>query len=322
MFLRVKKGVKQRKRFLLIVVVVNIQLLLLYIAHQRHVYRETVKFNKKSLGSGKSPLNAWWRNQNLTIWTVWIGPEEPPPVIAAAMESCKTIHEQEPDLHYRVVTNDDLHSLGFTLHPSFWLLDNVEQSDYLRAELLHYYGGFYMDADMVCLHSFSTLLTNNLEAGAAQDRSKYGAWPSVSQNALGPFRPHSKLSTAWHEELHKTMDDLTPALQECASKYAPDAIPYPTLRKYGTSLCGTTWGAVIDFIKPTWLEFSLQQQLGHEMSMCDVYGKHLGWDDYQLMEKCDVVHLGTAGDFYKKQRWDMHKLCQELPVMKDSIHCS
>lgn len=299
------------------------QFYLLYIAYQHHVFNETVKLNRKTLSrGGVPPADAWWRNQNLTIWTIWIGEDKtPPPVIQAAMESCRTIHQDTPNLEYRVLKNDDLQTLTFDLHPSFWLLDNVEKSDYLRGELLHHFGGFYMDADVLCLENFSGVLLNNYPAGAAQDRTKYGAWPSVSQNAFGPFRAHSEITRKWHDELYKTMDDITPTLQECAAQYAPNAIPYPTSRRWGVSLCGTEWGGVIDFMKPVWMEFYQNLNMGHDLSMCDVRGRHLGWEDYMDMKKCDIVHLGTAGDFYKKKDWDMKRLCLELPVLQASVHC-
>lgn len=301
-----------------------IQFLLLLIAYRSHRYHATVNLNRLTLSRGDPPKNAWWQGQNLTIWTIWIGDDlTPPPVIQAAMQSCRDIHKNEPNLQYRVVTNEDLHNnaLGFRLHPSFWLLDNVEKSDYLRAELLHYHGGFYMDADMLCLQSFSGVLKNNLAAGAAQDRTKYGPWPSVSQNAFGPFLADSEITRAWHEGLMKTMDDISPQLQDCANEYAPNEIPYPTSRGWGTSLCGVEWGGVIDFVKPVWLEFYEKKKLGHDLSMCNIYGKHLGWDDYPDNTKCDIIHLGTAGDFYKKKEWNMEKLCQELPALHGSQHC-
>jgi len=288
------------------------------IFHQSHQYYKTVKLNRLTLSQGEPPEHAWWRGQSLTIWTIWIGDDViPPPIIQAAMQSCRNVHAAEPNLFYHVITNDDLHTLDFDLHPSFWLLDNVEKSDYLRGELLHYHGGFYMDADVLCLKSFPLL--NNFAAGAAQDRTHYGPWPSVSQNALGPFQAQSPITTAWHDLLMSTMDELTPGLNACAQEYAPEPIPYPTPRKYGTSMCGVPWGGIIDFVKPIWLQFYEKQQLGHDLSMCDVYGRHLGWDNDK---KCDIVHLGTAGDFFGKKKWDMEKLCQELPVMQSSQHCS
>jgi len=298
------------------------QFFLLYIAYRHYVYHETVKLNRITLSRGTPPEQVWWRNQNLTIWTIWIGDDlTPPPVIQAAMQSCRDVHEQEPHLHYRVITNNDLPTLGFHLHSSFWLLDNVEKSDYLRAELLHHYGGFYMDADMLCLESFQRVLLTSFEAGAAQDRTKYGPWPSVSQNAFGPFVAHSEITTAWHDGLMTIMDDITPQLQECANEYAPDPIPYPTSRRWGFSLCGVEWGGVIDFVKPVWKEFHQQGKMAHDLSMCDVRGNHLGWDDYPPMTKCDIIHLGTSGDFYQFKSWDMQKLCEELPAMKKSPHC-
>jgi hypothetical protein len=315
----------KRKLHIMLFLAASLQFALFYIAYSSHYYHKTVQLNRLTLSRGTDPPpeNAWWRGQNLTIWTIWIGDNVlPPPLIQAAMQSCRTVHQHEPHLSYQVITNDDLNTLDFDLHPSFWLLDNVEKSDYLRAELLHHYGGFYMDADVLCLQSFSTaLLRTNYTASAAQDRTHYGPWPSVSQNALGPFQPHSPLTSAWHELLMTAMDNLTPQLQKCANDHAPHSIPYPNSRWHGTSMCGVPWGGVIDFVKPLWLEYFAKRQLGHELNMCNVRGQHLGWDDLPP-HQCDIVHLGTAGDFFQHKQWNMETLCQKLPVMKHSPHCT
>jgi hypothetical protein len=319
---------KHRRRIawaLLIVILALLQVALLKRAYKHHVYKTVVRKNHQTLSrrGGPPPSNAWWRNVNLTIFTIWIGDDiTPPPVIQAAMESCRNVHEDTPNLRYKVITNDDLDAtnLGFELHPSFWLLDNVEKSDYLRGELLHVHGGFYMDADMVCLTNFNTVLLNSLVANAAQDLKHYGPWPSVSQNCFGPFQANSSVTTKWHDMLFETMDRLTPQLQQCASDHGGE-IPYPTSRRWGTSLCGVEWGGVIDFVKPVWLEFFNRGEMGHDLSMCDVYGNHVGWDDYPLGQKCDVVHLGTAGDFYQRKEWNMEKMCREMPALYNSVHC-
>ena len=318
---------KHRKRIawtLFSILSIILQVWLLKRAYKRHVYKETVKKNHLTLSRGAPPLNAWWRDKHLTIFTIWIGDDlQPPPVIQAAMESCRSIHKDAPNLHYKVITNDDLDAtnLGFELHPSFHLLDNVEKSDYLRGELLHYNGGFYMDSDMVCLTNFNTVLRNEFAANAAQDLHHYGPWPSVSQNALGPFQAKSNITTKWHDLLFRKMDNLTGQLNTCAAEYGGREIPYPTSRRWGTSLCGVEWGEVIDFVKPVWLEFFEKQQMGHDLSMCDIFGNHVGYDDYRRNEKCDVVHLGTAGDFYQRKEWTMEKMCREMPALYNSVHC-
>jgi len=302
-------------------------LVLVLLAFQNYRYRSTVRMNRQSLieeqqqhGLSYGGLaNSPWQRKNVTIWTVWFGDEDPPPVIQAAMQTCRDVHKDEPFLHYRVLTNKDLHdgNLEFPLHSSFWLLDSVEQSDYLRAELMHYYGGFYMDADIICLKSFRRTLVGHFDAAAAQDTSKYGAWPSVSQNALGPFKPKSDITTEWHDGLHRTMDELTPRLLQCLGDNV--SIPYPKSRRYGTSMCGVPWGGVIDFVKPVWIKNAKAGLLGHDLSICSVKGRHLGWDGSD--RSCDLVHLGTAGPFYKKKDWTINKLCKELPVMQGSQHC-
>eukprot|EP00550_Attheya_septentrionalis_P012592 CAMPEP_0198305094 /NCGR_PEP_ID=MMETSP1449-20131203/57729_1 /TAXON_ID=420275 /ORGANISM="Attheya septentrionalis, Strain CCMP2084" /LENGTH=301 /DNA_ID=CAMNT_0044007625 /DNA_START=943 /DNA_END=1845 /DNA_ORIENTATION=+ len=263
------------------------------------------------------PANVWWREKEvITIWTIWIGGSQIPPLVQAAMESCKTAHPndrdqhgasayaREPHLHYRVVTDEDLADpegrLKFSLHPSFFLLDNIEKSDYLRAELLHHHGGFYLDADVLCLQSFRDILGRSpFDVAGAQDRTHYGPYPSLSQNALGPFRPVSPTTTWWHDALHVTMDSLTPQLKACHENYG-GTIPYPIPRWYGTSICGIEWGGVIDFVKPVWKALAEDNSLGHDLAMCDVEGNQVGWG---YSDNCHIVHLGTAGDFYERHDW-------------------
>ena len=148
----------------------------------------------------------------------------------------------------------------------------------------------------------------------------YGEWPSVAQNALGPFKPLSDITTTWHNGLFKAMDELTPQLNKCRDKY-DGTIPYSMPRKYGPSLCGVEWGGLINFAKSIWFEYATLNQLGHDLSICDEEGRHMGYDGYAPFEKCDLVHIGTSGTVFTSSSWTIETLCQELPVLSRSVHC-
>jgi hypothetical protein len=274
------------------------------------------------------PANVWWKAdaQKLTIWTVWIGSpvENMPPIIQTATESCRKVHENDALLHYRIVTDvevsDPLKHLGFELHPSFHLLDSTEQSDYLRGELLNRHGGFYLDADMLCLTSLRIVLEQSAyDVAGAQDFTQYNPWPALSQNALGPVRPDTEITRYWHEELHRTMDRLTPKLQKCLAKHGGDTISYPKPRYHGVSICGVKWGELIDFMKPRWMDLALAQKLGNHLIMCNIHSRHLGYDRQDA--PCMISHLGTAGPFFKKTQMTRQQMCKDMNVLKGHPIC-
>ena len=70
---------------------------------------------------------AWWHGMNLTIWSIWIGPNDPPPIIHAAMETCRSIHSTEPNLQYQVITNDDLSNIRFRPPPVFLVIGHCRK---------------------------------------------------------------------------------------------------------------------------------------------------------------------------------------------------
>ena len=79
------------------------------------------------------------------IWCVWTGDNEMSPNRKAALDS---IRRATPDVDVRVVTPANLHSYILDEHPlhcSYESLSYNHRSDYLRAYLLHHYGGGYSD---------------------------------------------------------------------------------------------------------------------------------------------------------------------------------
>eukprot|EP00854_Cymbomonas_tetramitiformis_P000274 gene274-507_t len=98
---------------------------------------------------------------NAVIWQIWLGREAPSRDVALALQSCDRLH-RNTNLSVQIIGDDDLQSYLEPLHPAFYLLDRVEKSDYARIELLQRYGGFYLDADVVCARSLDHLSCTNL----------------------------------------------------------------------------------------------------------------------------------------------------------------
>ena len=89
------------------------------------------------------------------IHQIWLGDAQMPPDLSA------TWREKHPDWQYTLWTDSNrpplaLESLWSTApHPAF-------QSDLLRYELLHQYGGLYVDMDFECRRNVEPLLTGDL----------------------------------------------------------------------------------------------------------------------------------------------------------------
>ena len=257
-----------------------------------------------------------------TIWQVWLG-DDPPEVVNFAHQSCKDVHSNSR-LRVLLLTRAELSNFLPTLHPSFDLLDRVEQSDYLRIELLHHHGGFYLDADVICLRSLEHLLDDlqYWNASGARNRVDYpplqkrGVSTVFSQCTLGPVRAGCLQTASWHRKLMQIMDRLTPALQECHSEYV-GKIPYPLPRKVGTSICGVKWGELIDHINPELWRLESNGSVGFGMSLCDELGRGLGFDDES---PCHVVHIGLAGQYSVSHNWTKQTFCQ-IKVFSNTELC-
>jgi len=234
----------------------------------------------------------------LPIWQVWLGGAGPPEIALNAHKTCTRAHRGSSLIEVELVTLENVKDWISELHPSFWLLDRVEQADYLRIELLHMHGGFYLDMDVICLRSLDHLVKdlNRWQVSGSRNKADYppirrkGKGTVFSQNAIGPISPASTVTARWHDALHKEMDRLTPQLQQCYKKY-DGIIPYPNIRKAGTSLCGVKWGGLIDLINIVLWPLEESNQLGFGMSLCDQEGRPMGLPPHR---GCDITHLGLA----------------------------
>ena len=217
------------------------------------------------------------------LWMVWLGS----PIHGfhrSCWESCVRVHENSHvDVH--LVTSDTISKWIPSLHPSFYLLDNVAKVDYLRAELLYNYGGIYLDADVTCERSLEplwALLRGKAVGGGAPDDDM----GNLNNNMLGPFLAGSEYVSRWHQRLHHRMDLYTPQLQACALRHpsSDGGIAYPTPILAGPTICGLTWGHAIDFQIPYALEAYRDGSLVRTFAPCRE------GDDGD----CDVEHRGCA----------------------------
>ena len=138
-----------------------------------------------------------------TIWRVWLGPSTLRPLQQAALQSCA---HSSPDFPTRLVTNSDTASsearLGLSLHRGFRYLDAVQAADYLRAELLHRHGGFYLDSDVFCLRNLRSAYdaSHRFDASGATLKSEYarhGSGLVMESAAMGPMRANTSYTRTW-----------------------------------------------------------------------------------------------------------------------------
>ncbi|KAK3242565.1 hypothetical protein CYMTET_47724 [Cymbomonas tetramitiformis] len=249
-------------------------------------------------GVGTSNMQRPTPPQNGVVWQVWLGSDTPPREVALALHKCDTLH-RNANLSVQVILDDDVQQYLNPLHPSYYLLDRVEQSDYIRTELLYRYGGFYLGAGVVCARSLDHL-TSSLQThdvSGAQNRIDYpphakrGEYVVFNRNTLGPMRAKAPLLTVWHEGLMRQMQLATPALRNC-SQHHDGQIPYRYPRTGGTSICGTPWGYFTDFVNTDELWRATKAgELGFRMSLCDIHARPTGMNE---TAGCDVIHLGMA----------------------------
>lgn len=106
-----------------------------------------------------------WRRARIprTIHRVWLG-EEPMP--AEHERFGETFAEHHPGWEMRLWTDDDLPALGIGTAERKRSHTRAELSNLVRYELLHRYGGVYVDTDVECLRSLTPLL-RGIDAFAA-----------------------------------------------------------------------------------------------------------------------------------------------------------
>ena len=82
---------------------------------------------------------------------IWIGPKEPP------IKLMKTWKEKHPEFRYILWNEEELQRSGIRLvcHKQIQAMAEINgKADILRWEILHQYGGYFVDADSFCIQPF------------------------------------------------------------------------------------------------------------------------------------------------------------------------
>lgn len=111
-----------------------------------------------------------------------------------------------------LVTAGNLRQLVPDLHPAYPHLSLPHRADYLRAYLLHHYGGIYLDADTIVLRSLAGLfgyLDQGFDA-VGYDGAEWFEYIGVSD--IGPVRPQTDLTKTWYWALVRRLDERLPEL--------------------------------------------------------------------------------------------------------------
>lgn len=108
---------------------------------------------------------------------IWLG-SELPSIYKPLIKQLKALH---PDWEYRLWTEDDVHLMKFPNKSLFLESQNYGQkSDILRYEILHRYGGIYLDLDFVAIKPMDNLLKFDFFGSMAYDSS-----PNLINAAIG-----------------------------------------------------------------------------------------------------------------------------------------
>ncbi|MGE0009529.1 MAG: glycosyltransferase family 32 protein [Candidatus Babeliales bacterium] len=89
------------------------------------------------------------------IHQIWVGPHQPPPQFKKWQQTWIALH---PDWEYKLWTDTEVENLTLINKQYYDEEQNYgAKSDILRLELLHEFGGLYVDIDCECLCSFDML---------------------------------------------------------------------------------------------------------------------------------------------------------------------
>lgn len=288
-----------------------------------------------------------------TIWRVWFGGSTLRPLQAAAIDSCHIGSEFRTVLVHDAKTLKadfpgtivDATSLGIPLHRAFHLLDPVQKADYIRAELLHHFGGFYLDTDVFCLRGLKQAYEASAQfdaSGATLRAAYYNKHHNptamlIESNALGPFRANTTYTRSWRDSLLRRMDASVNKLEKCQGKY-PDGsggIAYIGYPRAGRNKCGFEWGAFVNFKRRIDNNFEARGYFGRALQLCDGLGRMLGLASSETeltnstatastlgnFATCDLFHVGTAAAWENPpsiQHLSRERMCKRWPVLRQS----
>ena len=236
-----------------------------------------------------SDLPAW----KTTVWQAWLGPRLLPGYLAAAHE---TVFKHSPTMRVRLVRNDDVPRLlpQVANHPVFPHLSPLHQSEFVRAGLLHTYGGVWLDTDAFVISG---------DLGAAVSGCEDDGRTLPHQAVIGPLRPNSEFTRAWYagvlEALEAFADRIVPPNRTAARQLSAaglqgdcgasvgDCIAWGHKRIPWEFILGDVWDRLA--VKFNYSDFNSMACFDeHSSSRCLTCCTSLWSDAFQCASRADV----------------------------------
>lgn len=171
------------------------------------------------------------------VYTIWFGGQNLPSNRAASLMK---IREENAELEVVLVTDENFEEFvadQSPLHPSFENLAAIHKSDYMRAYLMHHYGGAYTDLKPLRGKLNSTIQRINGDrnlwgGGMGEGPGNVGAalggklgrdqnrnFSITPSQACFAYRPRTPFTFAWMEELNRRMDYYSSVLVEGSARH-------------------------------------------------------------------------------------------------------
>ena len=121
-----------------------------------------------------------------TIWQAWLGSRPLPGDLAAAHQ---TVLNRAGRLRVRLLRDADIPAVlpEVAAHPMFPHLPPLQRSEFVRAALMHHYGGVWLDTDAIVI---AGNLGDELHGCVATDQPGH-------QAVIGPLRPNTTFTSMW-----------------------------------------------------------------------------------------------------------------------------
>lgn len=137
------------------------------------------------------------------MWLAWTGDNPLPGYLELCLESVQRYNSDTFEVI--VLTPDVIPSYLPDIHPAYEYLSYVHRADYLRLEILHNFGGMYVDMDTICFRNLLPFY-HMLEK---VDLVGYDGTPwneIFGVGVIGPARSHSRITGLWSRVLRKHLD--------------------------------------------------------------------------------------------------------------------
>lgn len=143
-------------------------------------------------------------NGKYVIWACWTGKNKIPDYLKLCHDTVKKYND--PFYNVILITPDNIDQYVTKFHPAYEYLSYVHKADYLRCELLHTYGGIYIDMDTICFRDLRNIFDysyNNSVIGYDGSR-----WKEIwGMSVMGPIKPGTIYTFKWYNKLHQVLDN-------------------------------------------------------------------------------------------------------------------